>query len=336
MGKHPENYPEAIRQPQEPSTLPEVVPELDSTPQHVSDHDLSPQERHRLEAERDKYPAYYDTAPMFPYEAATPSPPLPEGHDLPLPYPKNTATAGFITSPGSAMPWDPILPAGNVQVDSGENEKSKEKSIFGLKKRTFIIAVAVAVAVILAAVIGGVVGGVTSKKSKDAASTNLPDNSGSNTSPTTLSSSPTSSAGGPTPTTIPLFNLSNETVPGGFAFQAYSETNFTGALSPVFRLERYYDIDFDAKSYIWLPNGMTECCVTFCANATTPTGWWCDERWRAEGSGIFRRVQIWCGRTDKEIADVKKKECSPPPAGGSVTGSGTSITSVAVARSTSG
>ncbi|KAK4460664.1 hypothetical protein QBC42DRAFT_288318 [Cladorrhinum samala] len=343
MGQHPENYPEAIRAPQEPSTLPEVVPELDPTPQHVSEHDLSPQELFKLQAERDKYPAYYDTAPMFPYQGATPSPPLPEGHDLPMPYPENlnTAPAGFIMSPGSSVPWDPILPAGNAQVGLAEGEKRNEKRICGLKKRTFIIAVAVAAAVILAAIIGGIVGGVvSSKKSKDSdggASSDLPAASGaSKTSPSSSVPPTSATADGPAPTTTEIVNLANQTVPNGFAFQAYSEANFTGKRSPVFWLEEIYDIDFDAKSYIWLPNGHLQCCVTFCANATTATGYWCDERWRPEGSSTFRRVQLWCGRNDTDIAPIKQKQCSAPPKSTSVTtrSATSTVTHLAAVRTT--
>ncbi|KAK4168345.1 hypothetical protein QBC43DRAFT_310119 [Cladorrhinum sp. PSN259] len=97
------------------------------------------------------------------------------------------------------------------------------------------------------------------------------------------------------------------------ALQAYSGVNFTGQMTRLLRIEGYYDIPFAGHSYVWLPNGTDECCVTFCTNRTTATGWWCEERRRPEASEVFRRVQIWCGRNNKEVAPIKKVECSPPP-----------------------
>ncbi|KAK3998254.1 hypothetical protein QBC44DRAFT_386676 [Cladorrhinum sp. PSN332] len=333
-----DDLPEAVRDPQQPSTLPEVVPELDSTPQHISDHDLSPQQR-QAQAERDKYPAYYDVAPMIPYEAAATNPDY--GQPLPIPYypgPGTPATAHNIMSPGSSVPWDPILPAGDGTPMIEDDEKNQPRYICGLKKKTFIIAVVLALLVVIAAVVGGVVGAIKSKSSGSNSDNNTSKPGESQLPITTTSSSSSSSSGSPsttatspatpTPTKDPLLNLANQTAPGGIAFQAYSGLDFSGEMSPIFRIEGYYDLDFPAESYIWLPNGTSECCVTFCANATSATGWWCDERRRPEGTDIFRRVQIWCGRTNEKVKGVKKKECSPP--GGSTSTS----TVVSAARTT--
>ncbi|KAK4223816.1 hypothetical protein QBC38DRAFT_37978 [Podospora fimiseda] len=297
MGR-PEDLPEAIPSPREPSTLPEVVPELDSTPQHVSEQDLSPQQI-QAQAERDKYLAQYDLAPMIPYEA------------LPDPSPVTPQTARALMSPGSSVPWDPILPVGDASLYT-ETEKDQPRRVCGCTKRTFIVIVIMAILIVVAGVVGSVAGNIKSKSSSDSEDTKPTAVTTSSSLISSTTSTTTITPPLPTPTKSPVTNLANQTDPGGIAFQAYSEPNFEGNASQVYRLEDYYDLGITAKSYVWLPNGTYECCVTFCANATTATGWWCDERRRPEADKVFRRVQIWCGRTNPEVQKVKKVECSRP------------------------
>ncbi|KAK0617616.1 hypothetical protein B0T14DRAFT_388682, partial [Immersiella caudata] len=93
----------------------------------------------------------------------------------------------------------------------------------------------------------------------------------------------------------PLF-LNNGTAPGGLAFQAFSEPQYSGTATPIMQEEGFFDIG-ERRSYVWLPDD-TRCCLTFCKDRTTSTGWWCATRYRPNASDVFSRVYIWCGGND--------------------------------------
>jgi hypothetical protein len=63
----------------------------------------------------------------------------------------------------------------------------------------------------------------------------------------------------------------------------------------------FYDLGFEANSYVWIP-GNTGCCITFCANTTTAFGYWCQTRYQPKASGSFPRLYVWCG-DDKKNAN---------------------------------
>jgi hypothetical protein len=90
-----------------------------------------------------------------------------------------------------------------------------------------------------------------------------------------------------------------------FAFQAWEKPDFKGRSTEVYQEEGFYDINFTATSYIWLPN-TTNCCVTFCKNTTKDLGYYCDARRRNEASSGFPRFSLWCGRKDTSM----QKRCA--------------------------
>ncbi|KAK4236562.1 hypothetical protein C8A03DRAFT_35531 [Achaetomium macrosporum] len=313
MGLPPdENLPEVVEQRPTTgaSTLPEVVP--DSSPEAAPP---------RFYYEPDKYPAQYDDAPKLPHDEPSPVMQTPgqQYHQYQQPWP-GAANPVSAVSPDSSVPWQ-SFPTGDGDdrtfVGSGP---APEKRICGLRKRLFIIIAAIVGLVIVVAAIGGGVGGAmaarNSQKSTDeaaSAQTASASTSGSSatsttaiTTTTTQSSTSTSSA--PTPT---MTNLNNQTDPSvfkRFAFQAYEKPNMNGNLTQIYTDEGFFDLKFNATSYIWLPN-KTDCCVTFCADKKTFLGYWCDTRRRNEtekGKG-FARISIWCGRWTN--TDMQKK-CS--------------------------
>lgn len=96
------------------------------------------------------------------------------------------------------------------------------------------------------------------------------------------------------PAPAPTF-LNNQTYSlTGFAFQAFSGSDYTGKVSDVIRDEGFLDLAFSSNSYVWLPNG-ADCCITFCSDDTTAAGWWCDERRQKDSSSAFPRLWIGCG-----------------------------------------
>jgi hypothetical protein len=98
-----------------------------------------------------------------------------------------------------------------------------------------------------------------------------------------------------------------------FSFQAFEKNYFQGQNTELLKLEGFYDLDFNATSYVWLPNrGEEQCCVTFCASKKKSTGYWCDPRKRnaTDNDTGFRRVSLWCGRWNKKTHDEMFDKCS--------------------------
>ncbi|KJR86906.1 uncharacterized protein SPSK_01633 [Sporothrix schenckii 1099-18] len=82
--------------------------------------------------------------------------------------------------------------------------------------------------------------------------------------PATTSSKTTAAAPAPAPTF-----LNNQTYTAtGFAFQAFSGSDYSGKVSDVIRDEGFLDLSFSSNSYVWLPNG-ADCCITFCSDKAT-------------------------------------------------------------------
>ncbi|EAQ91652.1 predicted protein [Chaetomium globosum CBS 148.51] len=307
MGGRPadENLPEAVQhpQPQPPmasaTPLPEVVP--DSSPEFA-------QPRHYMET--DKYPVYYDAAPKFPHEPQTPGMqgmPSP-GHQSHQPWTDAEHSVSMM-SPNSSLPWQSFPPGDDQQTYVGSEPPAPEKRICGLRKRLFIIiAVIVALVVVGAAVGGGVGGSIAARQgSSDGAepaetssassssATGTSTDTGSTTTTPTASSTVSRGPDLPTPTISFLSNQTDRTYKG-YALQVYEKNDFEGKASPIFWDEGFYDLGFDATSWIWVPNGL-DACVTFCANKTTRTGFACtDRRKHATDDGIsFKRVSVWRG-----------------------------------------
>ncbi|KAK1749708.1 hypothetical protein QBC47DRAFT_395510 [Echria macrotheca] len=295
--------------------LPEVVmpqpweTDHDAPPQALSHSEKLNHASHASEHEREKYAVVYDPTPKL--------------------FDDNTEPKSDSLVP---QPWSAASPtSGNAAPTADENNiprsepPTSQRTICGLKRRTFFILLAI-IAVLLAAVIGGAVGGSLSKKSSES-STPQPASQQSPpaTSPTTTAltssavttqpSSSLPSSGSPSttsPTATPsarpgqVSTLNNSTAPHpGLAFQAFSSTSYLGTASPIIQEEGFYDLNILARSYVWLPDG-TDCCLTFCTDKTTAAGWWCETRYRPDSSGPFARVYIWCGGND----GVKNVTCS--------------------------
>ena len=134
---------------------------------------------------------------------------------------------------------------------------------------------------------------------------------GSTTTTPTASSTVSRGPDLPTPTISFLSNQTDRTYKG-YALQVYEKNDFEGKASPIFWDEGFYDLGFDATSWIWVPNGL-DACVTFCANKTTRTGYACtDRRKHATDDGkSFKRVSVWRGawRTDGTVEEWSWK-CS--------------------------
>ncbi|KAK3315689.1 hypothetical protein B0H66DRAFT_269289 [Apodospora peruviana] len=285
MGHPPdENLPEVV--PDQPNPFPQVI--YDPSPQVVSPYHAANQQYNFTE--RDKYPAIYDDAPKLPHE----------GQEW-----MTGATPVSALSPGGGMmPWE-RLPAGQeaaVDDPNAGQPTDTKKRILGMTRRTFIIVSIVLIAVIGAAVGGGVGGTINSRNSQASTTTTAAAESSSRSSSTpnptgsTTSSSTTSTTSTAPAATVTFLN--NQTTGYGLAFQGFEEPNYLGGSTPIIREEGFHDFGFNCKSYVWLPN-TTDCCVTFCANATAAgaVGWWCNPRYRAgtsTGTG-FPRIYIWCG-----------------------------------------
>ena len=274
--------------------LPEVVQprpfeaERDASPQVASADNPWPP------SERDKYPVLYDPTPKLQVVDDDPAPKLQENGVIPQ--------------------VQETLPAG----------APPERTICGLRRRNFFLLVAIISIILLGAIIGGAVGGSLSNKSSSQSAPQLgSDSAGSQESPppttsgsfsstssspppgtTATTSSPSTSQPSPTSTRLPTLN--NGTAPNkGLAFQGFSSPSYLGSATPIIQEEGFHDLNISARSYVWFPDG-TECCLTFCANRTTATGWWCNPRYRPDPEGSFARVYIWCGGND----GVKNRTCS--------------------------
>ncbi|KAK3380919.1 hypothetical protein B0H63DRAFT_560729 [Podospora didyma] len=297
MGQAPdENLPEAIpQQTPPPPSIPDSAPEA-----------VSPEELVRLTryfAERDKYPVIFDNTPKYPSEGGS------VYRDSQQWATNNPQSA---LNPDVPVPWD-TLPAG---ADPNDDSPAKPK-ICGMRRRVFFLVLILVLAVVSAAVGGGVAGSAKARESPGAGPSSAPIETISSRVITITSTSPSSSSPRPTsvstktltvtslagPTTGPTISfLNNQTSPAGLAFQGFEQPNYGGKSTPVIRDEGFHDLKVGCRSYVWLPD-KTDCCVTFCANKTTATGYWCDARYRTNASGVFPRIYIWCNKDDNPGAD---------------------------------
>jgi len=287
--------------------LPEVVPSRppveDASPQVLSDE----QAWQREALGGDKYPVVYDDAPKLFDDGTIKGQ---DEHELPQAWSPD-ASAG-------TAPWESLPPVAAAGAPGG-SEAAEERRIWGVKRRVFVILAVLAGVILLAAIIGGAVGGSMANKSDksvsgDASLQELPSVSSSSltrpptTSPSSSSSSPstspTSTSSPPSPSSTTT-TLNNSTAPKGLAFQAFASPSYLGTATPIIQAEGFHDLNMSARSYVWLPDG-TQCCLTFCADRTTATGWWCDPRYQTSSSAVFGRVYIWCGGND----GTKNETCS--------------------------
>ncbi|KAJ9144211.1 hypothetical protein NKR23_g6089 [Pleurostoma richardsiae] len=155
---------------------------------------------------------------------------------------------------------------------------------------------------IVAGIGGGVGGGIAASRSTDdrnALTSAVSSSSRTSTTAASTTSSTVSSAAA-TPT-----YLNNQTGPVGFAFQGFSDRNFSGTATEVYLAEGFTDLPYNCSSYVWLPNG-TSCCVTFCRNETASVGWWCQARKQPSASSAFERIFVGCG----DLASQAESRCS--------------------------
>ncbi|KAK5993564.1 hypothetical protein PT974_06998 [Cladobotryum mycophilum] len=180
--------------------------------------------------------------------------------------------------------------------EGGDSFAHKEPTIFGLRRKLFIAIVIAVVVIIAAAVGGGVGGGIAASKHKSNSHTPDPATTSSSSPPTTSTSSTASPSRTASAAPMPTF-LNNQTVPDDYrpAFQAFSGANYKGKASKAIIEEGGVDFGFEVHSYVWLPR-ITNCCVTFCQNATSEgmTGWRCPSRNQANATETFKRLFIWC------------------------------------------
>lgn len=95
---------------------------------------------------------------------------------------------------------------------------------------------------------------------------------------------------------------------GTYAFQAFSEVNYTGNYTEVYKDEGVFDFPFEVVSYIWLRN-RTDCCINFCEGPDHFTGYRCDPRMQPNASDPFPRLYIGCGVTAPR--GTQNRFCSP-------------------------
>ncbi|KAK3937943.1 hypothetical protein QBC46DRAFT_391282 [Diplogelasinospora grovesii] len=274
-----ENLPEVVRNPS--PTFPEVV--VDPSPQALPNTGAEQQQRHL--AEQEKYPAYFDDTPKFLHEQ--------HNHDGNQRPRDNSATA--YSPDGSALLWEPLRAGDDTTLGANSNSGANdEPKICGVRRRIFWLILAFALVVIATGVGGGVGGAVASARAREGSGTGNPATTSSSSgslAPTSTTSSSSTSSSAPTPT---FTTLNNQTGPQFQAFQGFSEIDFQGNATTVIQKEGFHDLGLAAKSYVWLPND-TGCCLTFCANKTAATGWWCEKRSQPKASGLFVRIYIWCG-----------------------------------------
>ncbi|KAK4245109.1 hypothetical protein C7999DRAFT_16653 [Corynascus novoguineensis] len=234
----------------------------------------------------DKYPAYYDDTPKLPHDGSTTGAPSP-GQQYSSPWGTGSENPVSALSPNGSVPWQ-SLPFDDQSTYVG-TEPEREKRICGLRRRVFGIVVLVLGIIILAAAIGGGVGGAMASRNRSESDSST---SGTPTQSSTTSASPTSSFN-PDPT---LFQH--------FEFRAWSEPNFKGEASEVYREEGFYDLPFNLTSWVWATH-KTDCCVSFCLDENTYGGGYrCDSTRRSKTAGGvgYSRVSLWCGdRNDEEM-----------------------------------
>jgi hypothetical protein len=263
-----------------PEVFTDISPELLS-PEQTQSH------WYRLrEHQYDKYPVQDDPEPVIPGRLVSDG--LSEG-----PY--------GVVSPldEGCSPWESL--AGRVQPQvtnaSAADEKAPalappppEPKICGIKRRTFLVVLAMFMIVLIVSVCAGVGGAIAvSKAQRTSASPSATATATTTVSVSTPSATPTGTA-----TSTTNF-LTNGTAPQrGFAFQGFSGGNFTGNATGIYQQEGFYNLTEGIWSYVWLPD-ITGCCVTFCTNMTHATGYWCAERYRILDAEPFGRISIWCG-----------------------------------------
>ncbi|KAL2144242.1 hypothetical protein VTI28DRAFT_9453 [Corynascus sepedonium] len=256
--------------------LPEVVP--DSSPEAAQE---------RFYMATDKYPAYYDDTPKLPHDGSTTGAPSP-GQQYSSRWGTGSEHPISALSPNGSVPWQ-SLPFDDQSTYVG-TEPEREKRICGLRRRVFGIVVLVLGIIILAAAIGGGVGGAMASRNESEPDSST---SGTPTQSSTTSASPTSSSFNPDPT---LFQY--------FEFRAWSEPNFQGEASEVYREEGFYDLPFNLTSWLWATD-KTDCCVSFCLDEDTYGGGYrCDSKRQGKTAGGvgYPRVSLWCGdRNDEEM-----------------------------------
>jgi hypothetical protein len=247
--------------------------------------------------ETDKYPARYDTAPKFPLHEEPTTPGMSPGQRYQQPWGPGSIVGGdyhsiSALSPNSDVPWHSFPPGADDQKTYVGSEPETERRICGLRRRLFgIIAVIIGIIVVAAAVGGGVGSAMAARQTDEAAPAETASASGSTDSAASATSSaPSSSATG---------DLSDQTDPSVFEmfqFQAWSEPNYKGETTPIFKEHGFYDLDIDAVSYYWV-HDKSDCCVTFCRDHEVSTGYQCDPKRQpvTEGRKPFRRVYLWCG-----------------------------------------
>lgn len=294
-----DDLPEVVPNQQQPQQPIESIP--NASPQALSSQEATAQNWHG--ADRDKYPASYDSTPKYVDDGTYPPHKAWSATD-----PSNSPEVAHVQT-AQTVPWE-TLPAGDGTAKDVSGEEGKEKTIFGIKRRIFII-IAVAVVVVIAAAVGGGVGGTRARtSSQDPPAAIESETSTSQPTPTSTTSSISSSTSAtssstPTATTPAQIFLNNGTAPNGLAFQGFSERTYLGNATTIVQEEGFHDFPFPIQSYVWLPDE-TGCCVTFCQNKTTSTGWWCEPRFRPSFEGSFPRLYVWCGGND----GIKNETCS--------------------------
>ncbi|KAK4119057.1 hypothetical protein N657DRAFT_684741 [Parathielavia appendiculata] len=269
MGRPPadEHLPEVVPHQPQPAPFPEVVP--DSSPEAA--------EGQRYYMPSDKYPAYYDTAPKLPHEEPS------MGHigqdPYQQPWPETDPTVSAI-SPNSSVPWQSFPSGGDDQQTCVGSEPEREKRICGCSKRLFIIiAVIVGLVIVGAAVGGGVGGSMAARQASETASASGTGATGAAVGTTTATATASSTSSAPSPTITSLLDQTDPAMFQTFMFQAWQGNNFTGQRTDILWEEGYYNLGFNATSYIWVQE-VVKCCLTFCADETNDLGWYCDARRR--------------------------------------------------------
>jgi len=251
--------------------LPEVVTsrplQVDSSPQLAS---AEKADYDWKTSDREKYPVIFDSTAKF-LDDGTAKTPL---DDTPIPSPTTDGNTVTTQTTLVSSPWERRPGAGSTSTDHTPPKPSPRR-ICGLRRRPFFITLTLTTILILAASIAGGIAG-----SRAANSHKSP------------------------PPPPPLFLNNGTAPPPGLAFQAFSEPQYNGTATAIIQEEGFFDIG-ERRSYVWLPDD-TRCCLTFCKDRETSTGWWCATRYRANASDVFSRVYIWCGGND----GVKNETCS--------------------------
>ncbi|RYO99993.1 hypothetical protein DL766_000346 [Monosporascus sp. MC13-8B] len=193
---------------------------------------------------------------------------------------------------------DHVSPTSAEQSLSSDGQRKQTQGrICGCSTKTFWVILVLVLIAMGAAIGGGVGGGMAASRDAD----NQPlgaDASSSTTTPTVATTS--SSSPPPTPTVF----LNNNTQ--DFAFQAFDESGYGGRATGLFKAQGHFDLDFNASSYVWQPNG-THCCVTMCRQFTW-VGWWCQPRYQRNSSMPFDNIDIGC--SGDENLDASKAICA--------------------------